>query len=318
MKRVLITGANSGIGRETALSLARQGHRVWAGVRNPDKASDLLEAAGRRDHGLEVLALDVDDAKSVERGVAEAIEKGEGIDVLINNAGIGGSGVVEDIDIEHAQGIFETNFWGVIRCTQAVLPTMREQGGGHIINLSSFLGRVAGLGQVVYSASKWGVECLSESLAQEVAPFGIRVSVIEAGSTRTNIIANATRRREKTIQEPRPEYAAFYRRTTRLYEHGWRDAAPPGDVTRTIMQAMEDPAPKLRYACAWGADALVSSRSKMSDQEWVDLGMAQSDEEYFRRFQELFGLDISEPVTYSSNRGLRARLRRLKRRFRGS
>ena len=316
MKRVLITGANSGIGRDAALHLAAHGCRVWAGVRNPDKATDLMAAAGKAGVSLEVVSLDVNDEASVRNGVARILEEEGGIDVLVNNAGVGGSGVVEDIEIARAQAIFETNFWGVIRCVQAVLPVMREQEGGHIINISSFLGRVAGLGQVAYSASKWSVECLSESLAQEVAGFGIHVSIIESGSTRTNIVANAIALGGEV--EPNPAYAAFRRRTSRFYEHGWQEASPTREVSDVLVRAIDDPAPKLRYVCAWGAERMVSSRERLSDEEWVSLGKADSDEAYFDRFQEFFGMDISAPVQYHSSRSLRGRWRRLKQKLRRS
>ena len=314
LSRVLITGANSGIGRATAVYLARQGHRVWAGIRNMDKAAGLADEARKENLPIKVVALDVTEDLSVREAVQQVVNEGGGIDVLVNNAGIGGSGVVEDIDLKASQAIFETNFWGVIRCTQAVLPGMREQQGGHVINISSFLGKLAGFGQVAYSASKWSLECLSESLAQEVAPFGIRVSIVQAGSTHTQIISNAVKR---SVEAPQASavYEDFYRRTTRLYEHGWRDAAPPLEVAKTILQVMEDPAARLRYPCAWGADDLITARSRMSEEDWVSLGKAETDEAYYARFQELFGLDISSPVTFVSNRGWRGRLRRLKRRF---
>ena len=204
MSRVLITGANSGIGRATAVYLARQGHRVWAGIRNMDKAAGLADEARKENLPIKVVALDVTEDLSVREAVQQVVKEGGGIDVLVNNAGIGGSGVVEDIDLKASQAIFETNFWGVIRCTQAVLPGMREQQGGHVINISSFLGKLAGFGQVAYSASKWSLECLSESLAQEVAPFGIRVSIVQAGSTHTQIISNAVKRSVEAPQELRP------------------------------------------------------------------------------------------------------------------
>ena len=314
--RVLITGANSGIGRDTALHLAGEGCRVWAGVRSPEKASGLEEAARKAGLSVEVVSMDVDDEASVRAAVAAVLEASGGIDVLINNAGIGGSGVVEDIRIDQAKGVFETNFWGVIRCTQAVLPVLRSQGHGHIINISSLLGRVAGLGQVVYSASKWSLECLSESLAQEVAGFGIRVSMIEAGSIRTNIVSNTIPRVGETEVSLDPAYAELRRRTGRFYDHGWQEASPAREVSKTVLEAIRDPSPRLRYICGWGAERLIAARARMSDEEWLELGRADSDEVYFERFRSLFDIDISSPVKYSSNRGLKGRWRRLKQRFR--
>ena len=310
MSRILITGANSGIGYATSLLLAEKGHQVWAGVRKLEKAKSLIEVAQNRNLSVHVIQLDVNDDSSVKRAVDQMIRAAGAVDVLINNAGVGGSGVVEDVDIDLGKAIFETNFWGVIRCTQAVLPSMREQGGGQIINLTSFLGRLAGLGQLVYSASKWSVESLSESLAQEVGPLGVRVSIIEPGSTHSRIIENAINS-DHTPSEISSAYESFYRRTTRLYEHGWSAAAQPQLVARTILQAMEDSSPRLRYTCAWGAETLISARSKMSDEDWVSLGSFDTDGGYYAHFEKLFGIDISFPAKFEVKSGWRARFKRL-------
>jgi len=289
MQRVLITGSNSGIGRSTAILLAAQGYEVFAGMRDVNKATKLLEGSDAAGAKLQVIALDVNDDTSVTEAVSSIESSAGPIDVLINNAGIALNAAVEDVDIELGKAVFETNFWGIIRCTQAVMPKMREQGAGHIVNISSVAGRIAAIGQVVYSASKWAVEAMSENLAQEGAPFGIRVSIIEPGVTRTAILP-------KNMGHPEPtEYADAYRRMLQFYARGIMANTPAEEVARVIHSAMEDPDPKLRYPCAWGGVELCTGRAAISDEAWTRLGACKSDEEYYAEFQTCFGLDIRTP-----------------------
>ncbi len=282
MPTALVTGANSGIGRSTALKLAATGHRVYAGMRDTGKARKLLGLAAAG--GLEVtpVALDVTDDESV-RG---AVETTGPVDLLVNNAGIAWNATVEDVDIDQAKVVFETNYWGVIRCCQAVLPEMRERGEGHIINVSSVAGRIAALAQTIYSSSKWAVECLSENLAQEIAAFGIRVTVIEPGVARTAILP-------KNLDHPEPTaYESQYRRMLQFYRKGIEANVPADEVADTIVAAIDDPNPRFRYLCAWGGRELSEGRARMSDADWIALGAAKDDDTYYRDFQRLFGLDL--------------------------
>jgi NAD(P)-dependent dehydrogenase (short-subunit alcohol dehydrogenase family) len=289
MKRVLITGANSGIGRATAIVLAARGYQVFAAMRDMDKATKLLTGAANAGATLEPIALDVNDDSSVRSAVSAIEADGGPVDILINNAGIALNATVEDVDIERGKGVFETNFWGILRCTQAVLPGMRSQGSGHVMNISSVAGRIAAIGQVVYSASKWAVEALSENLAQEVAPFGIRVSIIEPGVTRTAILP-------KNMGYPEPtEYADAYRRMLQFYARGIVANTPADEVAEVIHAAIEDPDPKLRYPCAWGGNELCEGRSRLSDEDWVSLGACKTDDEYYAAFESCFGLDLRTP-----------------------
>ncbi|MDE0884131.1 MAG: SDR family oxidoreductase [Myxococcota bacterium] len=286
MKRVLVTGSNSGIGRSTAILLAAQGYEVFAGMRNLDKATKLLQGAEAANTELKPIVLDVNDDASVQEAVASIEAQSGPVDILINNAGIALNAAVEDVDIEVGKGVFETNFWGLIRCTQAVLPAMRKQGSGHVVNISSVAGRIAAIGQMVYSASKWAVESMSENLAQEVAPFGIRVSIIEPGVTRTAILA-------KNMGHPEPTvYETPYRRMLQFYARGVMANTPAAEVATVIHGALEDPSPKLRYPCAWGGEELCTGRAKLDDAAWVALGACESDEEYYAAFEDCFGLDI--------------------------
>jgi NAD(P)-dependent dehydrogenase (short-subunit alcohol dehydrogenase family) len=286
VQNVLITGANSGIGRSTALRLAGEGFRVYAAMRDTAKAEKLLtlaKDAGREVHPLE---LDVTDTKSVQRATQHVLADAGHLDILINNAGIGWNAAVEDVDIEAAKLVFETNYWGVLRCTQAVLPGMRERGSGHIVNVSSIAGRIAALAQTIYSSSKWAVECLSENLAQEVAPFGIRVSVLEPGVTRTAILP-------KNLGHPEPTaYASAYRRMLQFYAKGIEANVSADAVAETMLGLLRDPKAPFRTTCAWGGAELGPGRARLSDEDWVSLGAASDDDAYYARFLELFGLEL--------------------------
>ncbi|MBT40386.1 MAG: short-chain dehydrogenase/reductase [Deltaproteobacteria bacterium] len=286
MLRVLITGSNSGIGRATAVHLGARGYEVFAGMRNLDKAERLLELAAEEKANVRPIELDVNSDNSVKKALGELLSNSGPVDVLINNAGIGMNATLEDVDIEKAKIVFDTNFWGIIRCTQAVLPAMREQGSGHVVNISSVAGRIAALAQVIYSSSKWAVECLSESLAQEVAPFGIRVSIIEPGVTRTAILP-------KNVGHPTPTvYETAYRRMLQFYAAGIAANVRAEEVAEVILGALENAEPTLRHSCAWGGEELCAGRARISDEEWVELGRHEEDSDYCAAFKDLFKLEI--------------------------
>src|SRR5262245_59978880 len=187
MSTTLITGSSTGIGYATALELGRAGHRVVATMRRPDAAPRLGEIAAREKLPISVLSLDVDSDASVSEAFREAERQCGPIDALVNNAGIGQSYAVEDGPLEHFRQTMETNFFGALRCIKTVLPGMRERGRGCIVNVTSIAGRVATTPQAAYTASKFALEALSEVLAQEVTPFGVRVAVVEPGVIATPI-----------------------------------------------------------------------------------------------------------------------------------
>jgi NAD(P)-dependent dehydrogenase (short-subunit alcohol dehydrogenase family) len=192
MPTVLITGAGSGIGLATALHFARLGYEVHAGVHHA--ATTALRRAIETDRlPVHPVVIDVNDTASVARGVTEVLAASQRIDVLVNNAGIGGGGPIEDVPIDWAKGLFETNYFGAIRMIQAVLPGMRARRSGAIVNVSSIWGRVAVAGHAHYSAAKHALEAASEALAQEVQAFGIRVAVIEPGVVVTPIFGKLRR-----------------------------------------------------------------------------------------------------------------------------
>jgi len=286
MAVILVTGANSGIGRATAVHLAAAGHTVHGAMRDLGKGAKLQEEAAAAGASVTPVQLDVSDDASVRDGVRSVLDAEGRIDVLVNNAGLGYNAAVEEIDIEEGKAVFDVNYWGVVRCTQAVLPGMRERGDGVIVNVSSVAGRLAALMQAVYASSKWALECLSENLAQELAPFGVRVKVVEPGVTRTALLA------KHQDLHPGSPYEDAYRRMFAMYATGIEANVRPSAVAEVVQQAMEDTSARLRWVCAWGGDELADGRAGVSDEQWLALGTAANDDEYFDRFEEAFGLDI--------------------------
>jgi NAD(P)-dependent dehydrogenase (short-subunit alcohol dehydrogenase family) len=292
MTVALITGANSGIGRGAAVDLAARGWTVYGSMRSLDKGEKLAAMAAAAGVEVHPVVCDVTDTESVNRAVAEVTAASGGIDVLVNNAGIGGNGVVEEAPLELYQEVMDVNLYGIIRCLKAVLPQMRERGSGCIINVSSVTGVIAAIAQAPYVASKWAVEGLTEALAQDVAPFGIRVAIIEPGIVKTAILAKNTDAPNET-----GAYDAHNRRLFGFYAAGLEAPGHPSEVSDVIYEAATTATPKLRWTCGWGGEELTERRARVDDMDWVGLGAIESDAEYAARFRELFGLDISSGFT---------------------
>jgi NAD(P)-dependent dehydrogenase (short-subunit alcohol dehydrogenase family) len=286
MAIVLVTGTSSGIGLATAAHFARQGHEVWAGVRNPTTATELREAIDRDRLAVRVLPLDVDDPASVQRGVAEVHDTAGRVDVLVNNAGIGGGGPIEDVPVDWAQGLFQTNYFGVVRMVQAVLPGMRRRGSGAIVNVSSIAGRLAIAGHGHYSAVKHALEAMSEALAQEVQRFGIRVAIVEPGVVVTPIFSKARR-----FADPASPYFDHVRRLLLLYQKQMPHAAQPADAARVIYEAATTVEPRLRWLVGDDARLLVAGRQRMTDEEYVAGGRAMPEAQYLEAMQKHYGFD---------------------------
>lgn len=285
----VVTGANSGIGRATALHLAKQGYRVFGTVRSLDKAGKLQSRATELGVTVELIEMDVADDVSVQRGFADIFLTTDHVDVLVNNAGIGGNGVVEESTPQMYHDAFNVNVVGAIRCTQQVLPKMRERKSGTIVNITSVVGKFAAIAQAPYVASKWAFEGVSEELAQEVAPFGIRVVIIEPGVTKSSIFA-------KNIDAPNQSgaYDAHYRRMFAFYAAGIINASAAEDVGALIHHAITTDTPQLRYACSWSGPEIVAGRAKQSDSDWVAMAASENDSDYFNAFKSAYGVDLSK------------------------
>jgi NAD(P)-dependent dehydrogenase (short-subunit alcohol dehydrogenase family) len=237
---------------------------------------------------LQWVEMDVADDASTARGLAEVFERAGRIDVLVNNAGVGGNAVVEECPPALYHEVMNVNLYGVVRCVQAVLPHMRERGSGTIVNISSVVGRFAALAQAPYVASKWALEAMSEGLAQEVAPFGIRVAMVEPGITKSAIFA-------KNIDAPNSSgaYEAHYRRMFQFYAAGMAKATDPFEVGAVVLNAIRTNEPRLRYPVSWGGPELLANRPLVSDADWVALGAIENDAEYNAEFERLFGVRIA-------------------------
>ena len=284
----VVTGANSGIGRATSLHLASAGHHVVGTVRSLEKADKLLAKAQEAGVTVDLVVADVASDESVAAGFAEVFDRFGRVDNLINNAGVGGNAVVEECPSELYLDVFNVNVVGATRCTQQVLPHMRERGSGTIVNITSVAGRLAALAQSPYVASKWALEGVSEGLAQELAPFGIRVAIIEPGVTKSSIFA-------KNIDAPDSSgaYETHYRRMFQFYAAGMANATDAAEVGRVIEHAITTDQPKLRYPVSWGGAEMSAMHDRIDDTDWIALGAIEDDAEYIARFNELFGVDLT-------------------------
>ncbi len=286
----VVTGANSGIGRATAIHLAREGYTVWGTVRSLDKAGKLQAMAQAADVQVRLVELDVADDESVRAGFERLLGETDGVvDVLVNNAGVGGNAVAEETPAALYLEVMNVNLCGASRCWQQVLPGMRARGRGAIVNVTSVTGRFAALAQSPYVASKWALEGVSEALAQELAPFGVRVAIIEPGVTKSAIFA-------KNIDTPRQSaaYDPAYRRMFQMYAAGLAHATDPFEVGSVIHQAITAPHATLRHTVSWGAAEMLAGRAAITDEQWVAIGAADTDEAYYDAFQDAFNLDLRD------------------------
>ena len=256
MAVVLITGCSTGIGLRTAVAFAEHGDTVVASMRNTGKADGVRKAAADAGVDVDVVALDVTDAASAEAAVAGALERHGRIDVLVNNAGVGLSGTVEDFPEDQARASFETNVWGALRMIRLVLPGMRAKGSGVIVNVSSVIGRLPSFPVYgFYAAGKHALGALSESLAGEVASFGIRVLCIEPGYYTTALTETVDQlAAQLDPSSPYADMSAFMLDFTKgLLENG----GDPADVADAIVAAVDDPASPLHVHVGDDATAFL-------------------------------------------------------------
>lgn len=283
MAQVLITGSSSGIGFATALAFGRAGHKVAATMRSPNGAPDLANVAARENLAITVFSMDVDSDASVSDGIGRVVKEAGAIDVLVNNAGIERTGSVEEIPLSEFRAVMETNYFGALRCIQAVLPAMRQRRSGCIINVTSVAGRFANSPFAPYTASKFALEALSESLAQEVKPFNIRVAIVEPG-----IIDTRMSRHVGVAQDPSPY--PQQRRTAALFAAALKNPTPPSVVAEKVLEIAVSNTWQLRHLVGPDAAPFVGWRQSMSDEQWVDLG-ALDDNAWYDRVKADFGID---------------------------
>jgi NAD(P)-dependent dehydrogenase (short-subunit alcohol dehydrogenase family) len=288
MASVLVTGTNSGIGLATTLVLGRAGHQVYATVRDPSRASQLAETVDKERLPVSMLKMDVDLDESVKQTIDQIYASGRDIDTLVNNAGIERLGSVEDLPIEVFRAAMETNYFGALRCIKAVLPRMRQNRNGCIVNLASVAGRIAVSPFAPYNASKFALEALSEVLAQEVKTFNIRVAIVEPG-----MIGTPMAERIAT-----PAGASYYPQRARiagLFRAALPNANPSAVVAEKIREIIESGTWQLRHLAGADAQAFLDWRAARNDEAWIDL-FAAEDDVWYDSIRSDFGIDTRPPT----------------------
>jgi len=275
MASVLVTGTSKGIGFETALAFARAGHKVHATMRSPAQSPELAEIAAREKLPILVSTMDVDSDDSVSHGIAAILKDHGPIDVLVNNAGVERAGSVEELPLAEFRAVMETNYFGALRCIQALVPSMRQRRSGCIINVTSVAGRLASPPLAPYTASKWALEALSEALAGEMKTFNVHVAIVEPGIIDTAMARRISHQADGSLYPQRARFAT-------MFTDALQDPIPPSVVAQKIVEIAESGTWQLRHPASHDAVPLLEWRSGMTDEEWVDLH-ASDDETYFRR-----------------------------------
>lgn len=288
MKTVVITGANRGIGLDTTLAFARAGYKVYATMRNPEGAENLKEIIDNESLEVSMMKMDVNDDDSVIDCLNQIQDESGALDVIVNNAGIERHGAIEEMDLSVFKEVMETNYFGVIRCVKAVLPLMRENEKGCIINIASVAGHISSSPLAPYSSSKFALEAFSEALAQEVKPFNIRVGIVEPG------IINTDMANDIQAAEPNSKYPQAFR-FGGMFRASLENPTSPTLVADTILNVVESGTWELRHPVGPDAIPFLDWRASMTDEQWVDWNAAP-DDVWYDAVQESFGLDAREQV----------------------
>jgi len=262
----IVTGSSSGIGYETSLSLARNGFKTYATMRNLDKAKMINEIKNKEKLPIQILELDVDYDQSVNQTIKHIIDEEKKIDVLINNAGYDLAGSLEEISIDELKAQFETNFFGVVRVIKAALPIMREKNYGIIVNVSSVGGKVGIPLNSAYIASKFAMEGLSDSIRPELQEFGIKVILIEPGVVRSSFFENVKMAKKFSPDSP---YSSLTQKIFTGFTSSMGDtASSPKEVAQTILSAIIDDNKEIRYVVGKDANSILENRKNMSDKDF--------------------------------------------------
>ena len=285
MAIAVVTGTSTGIGLATAATLARAGHTVYATMRNPKTGGEELRAIAEREHlSLRIATLDVDSDESVRSAFANIFSEAGRIDVLVNNAGISGVGPVEESPFAVFRDAMETNYFGALRCIQAVLPGLRKRRSGCIVNVTSVAGRFSTAGQAAYNSSKFALEALSECLAQETKAFCVRVAIVEPGVIATPIFG-------KLQPPPADSNYPHSRRIYELFRATLENPVSPYVVGEKIREIVDSGTWKLRHPVGPDAEGFLAWRASMSDEQWVEWG-GLSDEEWVEYVRQHFHLNV--------------------------
>ena len=265
-KIALITGSSSGIGLEITLSLARNGYKTYATMRDINKASLLLDFAIKEGLSIAPLEMDVTNDLEINSIIKNIVDESGRIDVLVNNAGYGLIGYFEDLQMEEIRKQFETNFFGVLRVTQKIIPIMRNQKYGTIVNISSGAGRVGFPGISAYVSTKFALEGFTESLYYELQPLGIKVIIIEPGVTKTNFFRNSIygQRAKSSESTYSKSLAKISNNIDIMHQH----ATNPQEVAGVFLEAIRLKEPNLRYIVGNDIAMILESKNELSDSEF--------------------------------------------------
>ncbi len=284
MFNIVITGSSRGIGLATAVELARAGHQVVATMRNPERSPELSEQAAREKLPIQIETMDVDSDESVTQAFGRILARGP-VDVLVNNAGIERTGSVEETSLAEFRTCMETNYFGAIRCMQAVIAPMRERGSGAIINVTSIAGKIAMSPFGPYTASKFALEAVSEALAQELRAFGVRVAIVEPGIIDTRMARNIEGMESSKVYPQLRRCAAMFEATITA------GAGQPQVVGEKVREIVDSGTWQLRHPVGPDAAPFLGWRGSLNDEKWVEWG-AQSDSEWLQAVKTNFGMDL--------------------------
>ena len=264
MERIaIVTGSSSGIGFETALALAREEYYTYATMRDIKKGNHIKEIANNENLKLEVIELDVDKDETVQAAINKIMNEKNRIDVLVNNAGYGLFGCLEDLSMDDLKAQFETNFFGVVRTLQTVIPIMRKQKSGTIVNVSSVAGRIGFPVSPAYISSKFALEGLSESMRYELSPFGINTIIIEPGVIKTNFMSST-----KKSMKPDSAYKEIADKVIMGISMMAEMGTPPQEVAKIIIKAIKSENPLPRYTVGNDAAMFLEAKKSKTDMEF--------------------------------------------------
>lgn len=263
-KVAVVTGSSTGIGYETSLTLARNGFLTYATMRNLNKSENMKMVATKENLPIRIKQLDVTDDISVTNAVQAISSEAGRIDVLVNNAGYGLNGAFEDLAMDEIKAQYETNVFGLIRMTQAVLPIMRRQKSGTIVNISSGAGRFGFPSGSAYVSTKFAVEGLSESMSYELEPFGIKVAIVEPGVIRTNFADGLVV--AKKSKDPSSPYSQLMQKAANGFEKMMKNASSPDLVANVVLKAIRNEKPNLRYLAGNDVEEWLGKRN-MADED---------------------------------------------------
>jgi len=285
MAVILITGSSTGIGQEAAAQLSRSGHTVYASCRNPDSAAELRQRVEAENLSLQIVALDLLDRASVDACLATILDREGRLDVLVSNAGVGGGRALEETPIEEIREVYETNVFGAFSVMQAVIPIMRQQRSGRLVNVTS-LAAVNVFGcHGTYSSSKAAVEAMCVALSQELSEFNIRVSMVEPGCILTPMWGKGTMPPEDSA------YGNSFGRLMKFGEYGLGRAATTVDCANAIQDAIESDGPRFRYPVGPDAEDFWKAYTALNDdEEWRRIACLDN-AAYAREMEKLMGVD---------------------------